>query len=289
MRERFPDIKADVTPLDAAGRHFNIRIQDPEPGQVKAMLADPRFDQRDQRHECLTLLEVAFDITRTDGQNTLPELARVAADMHRFWQVAPAGAWHVYRGQGEGSAMLNADAPVTDGPECGPDRLTLRDLRRHLADGWQLADIRKAKHPPIRAHAYVKTTDQVNRLTRQPERLKASAWRARFEVTLQGAGLPWSTVGELCADGFGSLARLFRFAKLRSDLHPAVAHALSHELGFWSARQLGAPGQFRRRSSKVIGKYRQGFNEHRPSVAQDRALTEAARLGLAKLSKTWAR
>jgi hypothetical protein len=240
---------------------FRFRIQNPRQAKVDQVVA--RLRQRfDFGPVQVVGIEVAFDTYR-QGAN-VQELAEIAADRYRFLTTAPGNDWYFYRCRGEGRRYIN------DSDEIG----NRRDLVKHFAEGWQLTD-RDSQAAEVRFHAYVKTWDNGRQLLPQ-------AYRARLEVTLQGAALPCSTLDQLARFNFASLAKHFKFRRLAADLLPVVRHPLMT----WTKQQLGRRGRYRRPNRNKIGTY-SGVSAFKGSTVADDELNAITYECLRKLTRDW--
>jgi hypothetical protein len=254
-----------IEPLDEgdgrAASMFRLRIQDPKRmSRVTQALAElhERFQLKAVE---IVAIEVAFDTYRKGG--TLGQLAEIAADRFRFLTSAPGDDWYFYRDKGDGRRYVN----------------TLdhrRELIRCFEEQWQLTD-RQAKSADVRYHAYVKTRDADRQLLPQHH-------RARIEITLQGASLPFRTAEALEAFNFTALAKHFKFRRFADNLHPAARLALMS----WSKEQHGRRGKYRRPNRSQVGRYA-GTSVFKCSTVADEELNAVVYECLRKLTRDWRR
>lgn len=241
--------------VNTPSRHFRATIQDPQRrADLYARMGAVGVT------ECrLAMLEVALDVFVPGADRH--QLGYVAADLYRYATAAPADHWHLYRRRGERPCRVDGNAVPN-----------LSGLARKLADDWQLADTSN-KSSQARHHVYVKTRDAGAGLP--PEQ-----WRARFEVTLSGAGLPTNDLHDL---DLQTLASVFKFRRLGDDLHPAARYVLAH----WSVRQHGRKGTYARPHSSRIGWHSGDPTSFRRSTQADAQLNDAARVELRRLNRVW--
>jgi hypothetical protein len=264
-----------------AATSFRFRIQDPKSGRHVAQMVE-RLGRELAPNTVLisckvTAIELAFDTYAPDASRR--QLAEIVADRYRFSTHVPADAWHLYRGKGE-----------HPGDRYGFDRYSRlideawdkRELLRHLECGWLLTDTRDKEGAAVRFRGYVKTHDFDGE---ELSALQQSAWRARFEVTLQGTALPIETLANLEQLDFTKLAEYFKFRRLADHLHPAAKYTLAN----WSTAQLGRKAETDkyRRYSKVIGRKGRKDLEFRPSTVADEHLNAIAYECLRKLTREW--
>lgn len=80
---------------------------------------------------------------------------------------------------------------------------------------------------PVSQRIYAKTTDR-------GQELPPELHRARYEITLTGSGLPFSTLGEAAAFNFIELAPWFKWRKLKGGLDPLQLATIK------AAKQIGS-------------------------------------------------
>lgn len=255
---------------------FRCRIQDPRNGRHVVETVE-RLGQNLPRNIVLisskiTAIEVAFD-TYAPGANSR-QLAEIVADRYRFSTHVPADTWHLYRGKGEHPSSRYGFDRYSRLIDEEWDR---RELLRHLADEWQLADT-PDKGATVRYHGYIKMHDQGNKP------LPPSKWRARFEITLRGRALTVQLLDDLEQFDFTKLAEYFKFRRLADHLHPAAKYTLAH----WSTVQLGRRGRYRRRDKDKVGRYGGHPSVFRASTVADERLNATAYECLRKLTREWA-
>ncbi|PKV46765.1 hypothetical protein CLU92_4195 [Janthinobacterium sp. 61] len=253
-----------VTPLDGgnggAATIFRFSIQDPERASKIEKVVAALCGRFDLVSIVVTGVEVAFDTYSQCG--SIRQLAELAADRFRFITAKPSSCWHFYRQRGENPQFIN----VLPGRS---------DLVEHFEGFWQLADRKDKDTADVRYHAYVKTLDNGTELL--PDR-----HRARFEITLRGAALPFQTVEELKKFNFAELAHYFKFRRIADNVPPAVKYALTS----WSGRQLGLRGPYRRPDLTRVGKYN-GTSIFRGSTVADDKLNADVYECLRQLTRTW--
>ena len=206
-----------------------------------------------------TAVELAFDTYYQGG--SVRHLAELASDRFRFVTAAPGDDWYFYRRPKEARRYVNT-------------LLQRRDLIELFESSWQLTD-RNSKEADVRYHAYVKTWDANKALL--PNR-----YRARLEVTLCGAALPFRTMDELAAFNFTKLAQHFKFRRIADDVHPAARYALT----MWSGRQHGRGGSYRRPDPNRCGRY-SGSSKFRGSTIADEELNATVYECLRRLTRSW--
>lgn len=249
---------------------FRLQIQDPARlHELKALFVRIACKLDLHAPPTLTAMEIALD-TYCKGA-TIRQLAEIAADRYRFWTHVPrdevAGdGWHFYRRKGEGRHYINEGDYAKS--------MNRAAIIRHFEEGWQLTDCND-KGADVRAHAYVKIRDR-NRS------LLPSEYRARFELTLQGAALPCRTLEDLERFSFVKLADRFKFRRFSDDLHPAARWALAR----LSGRQLGRAGRYRRKHKTLVGRY-SGTSVFRSSTVADNELNGSVYEFLRQLSRHW--
>lgn len=259
---RTPYVEAMDETSGRSASIFRFRIQNPSQTKIEQVI-DRLRGRFDFGPVLVVGIEVAFD-TYQQGA-TVHELAEIAADRYRFLTTGPGNDWYFYRRGGEGRRYINA----------GDEIANRRDLVKHFAEGWQLTDRDSQTAADIRFHAYVKTWDDGLQLDPQ-------AYRARIEVTLQGAGLPFKTLDDLASFDFARLAKHFKFRRLANDLLPMVRYPLLT----WTKQQLGRRGRYRRPNWNKIGTY-SGISTFRRSTVADDALNAAAYECLRNLTRNW--
>jgi len=152
---------------------------------------------------------------------------------------------------------------------------------RMLAEDWQLADTQD-KNASRRFHGYVKTYDHDSDSGKVTS-LPLDHWRARLEVTLQGAEIPTDEAGTLESFNAAKLIDHFRFRKFAGNLHPAARHALE----IVSLRQHGREGTYPRKHPMNVGVYSGQPTKYRTSTQADGAMNEAVRMALRRLDRGW--
>lgn len=252
--------KQSVTGLgaesDRATTIFRFRIQDPTRyADIKAVFAglEERFPFRLPPR--VTAIEVAFDTYGTGA--SARQLAEIVTDRYRFSTAAPSRNWHFYRMPNEGRHYVGD--------------LKLSEVVNLFKDGWQLTD--NGKDADIRLHLYVKTWNEGATLN------DPTKHRARFEATLQGAALPFTTLAGLESFDFASLSHLFKFRTFKdASPHPAVAYARQ-----WSAGQHGL-GWTRPRyhDGRIVG-----TSEFKRWTVADTLLNDAIKRKLRGLTASW--
>lgn len=91
--------------------------------------------------------------------------------------------------------------------------ITATSLIRHIHEGWQLGIGNRSDD--YYQHIYFKTKDKGGELALDPK-----DYRARIEITLQGAALPLQPLDAWEGFRFESLTDWFRFRKMKDDLTP---------------------------------------------------------------------
>lgn len=146
---------------------------------------------------------------------------------------------------------------------------TIEAITRHLSEGWQIGIGNKADDRY--QHIYFKTTD-----THQGER-QVVEHRARIEVRLSGAALPCQTHDDWRQCKFETLARYFRFTKLKDDLEPSIRT---------TAEALDQIGE--RKTRKRVHEGREsGTRLHSKAIQADAELNCKAYNALRQLSARW--
>lgn len=135
---------------------------------------------------------------------------------------------------------------------------------RHLSEGWQIAIGNKTDERY--QHLYVKDSDTIN-----GER-QAVQKRARLEIRLSGAALPYQTREEWQQCKFERLADYFRQRQLKTDLEPLIQTMAE------AADQIGE----RRTRNRREG----GIRQYSKATKAD-PINEAIRQALRDLSKRW--
>lgn len=245
---------------DRATTTFRFRIQDPTRyTDIRAMFArlESRFPF--QLPPRVIAVEVAFD---TYGKGaSVRQLAEIVTDRYRFSTAIPGKRWHFYLEKKEKKT----------GKPCDVAELTRREAVAHFEAGWQFAD-NNDKSADIRFHLYVK-------MWNDGADLQATQYRARFEVTLQGLALPFTTMEGLESFDFARLSHLFKFRMFKdNNPHPAVAYARK-----WSAGQHGI-GWTRPRyhDGRIVG-----TSEFKRWTVADTVLNDAIKRKLRGLTASW--
>lgn len=260
-----PYVKLQGDHDNGASDTFRFKIQDPKSCAEIYSIIDglgKRFNFVNPIK--VTGIEVAFD-TYLRGA-TVQQLAQIAFDRYRFSTHTPTNDWYFYRIKGEGREFLNALGHQ-------------REVHSLFEKGWQLTDT-NSQDVPLRAHGYVKTTDRGGK-----DRLRVGQHAARYEFTLRDAALPCKSMQDLEGFDFSSLARLFKFRKLRDNLHPATRYSLTIWGGAGS--QVGRRGDYRRKHPSNAGQYSGEKTKYRGSTVADAPLNKVARDQLRALTTAW--
>lgn len=147
---------------------------------------------------------------------------------------------------------------------------TIEAITRHLSEGWQIGIGNKTDDRY--QHIYFKTNDTLQGRRQEVER------RARMEVRLSGAALPCQTNDAWRQFKFETLARYFRFTKLKDNLEPLIQT---------TAEALDQIGE--RRARKRVHEGREsGTRLYSRATQADAVLNSKARDALRKLSARWA-
>ena len=145
-----------------------------------------------------------------------------------------------------------------------------KTIREMIADGFQIGI--GNRDDDVYHHLYFKTTDD------NGTPLHESLYRARVEVTLQGAALPFKTLEELHHADFRKLfSQYFRFRKVKDDFAGASKFTLPV---IEKLDQVGRRKNIKRRFGGGVRKHH-GFTE------ADRQLSDKARNGLHALTSRW--
>lgn len=187
-----------VEPLNAgpgrAASRFALRVHDlsswaelePIIGRVRSfasLVDEPR----------VTKLEVALDAYVQHG--AAQDLARIAAASYKFLnRLADPDNHRIWVGKG-----LKLVPPTTP-----------LFIEQQLAAGCTLY-IGDHENAPFSQRIYVKCTDRGKSLPQEQ-------WRARLEVTMQGAGLPFTALDQARGFDFAYLAPWFKFSQLKRGL-----------------------------------------------------------------------
>jgi hypothetical protein len=199
-----------VTPLNPGpgdyATHFIARFQDPGPfAQVHQHLRAAGVAL--EQGAFIRAIEIAFDLYAHD--NDRDTLAQLADRLYKFVaKVADPENHRTFNGQ---------------------DSCT-RYIGNHGSDTIP-AD-------PVAQRIYVKTIDQ-------GQELPPELHRARYEITLTGSGLPFSTLQQAAAFKFETLASWFKWRMLKGGLEPlqlAVVNA-SGQIGARRVVKLRAGGR----------------------------------------------
>jgi hypothetical protein len=237
VMNRSPYVKPMGVGPGGSASDFEVKLQDPAFVRSLGAVLQKLWPGS---KAALTGMEIAFD-TYIEGADR-DQLARHLFEQFKWMEYATDGDWYLYRRPREGREYLNARSAAgrlrrSQLRRPGED-MTESELVQLLAEQWQLTD-RKIKSVPARFHLHVKTTDVD--ATPLPRKL----WRARMEVTLKSAQLPWSDVDQLLAADFARLQVWFRLRQQAVGLAPAHAAALRSRLLPASA-QPGRRGRYKR-------------------------------------------
>ena len=156
----------------------------------------------------ISKVELALDAYATGG--TREDLVRIAAESYKFLNRLADPKNHRFW-VGEGLKLEGTS--------------THQDTLRRFGVGCTLY-IGDHSSAPFAQRIYVKQFDR-------GESLKSIEWRARLELTMQDAGLPFITVEEAKVFEFSSMASWFKFSELRPENPP---------MRRWTATQIGQIG-----------------------------------------------
>ncbi|ADG14254.1 hypothetical protein BC1002_0146 [Paraburkholderia atlantica] len=236
---------------------FRFRLQDPNSWSfVASMLKqlERRFPFASEPK--ITAIEIAFDAySRTESKM---ELADQAARFFKFCTLIVSKNCRIYRDFG-GS----------------PDSIPFQraSLVRHLWDGWQIGI--GNKHDDRLQHIYVKTTDG------NGAPLPSAKHRARIEITLRGAALPYQGISEWAGADFEKDLRMSaKFRMLKPKLNRFTRAAIEK-----TTFQVGE----RKRRWRVTKDRTavSGERLHSATTIADRHLNEKARDAFRELSRRW--
>lgn len=138
-------------------------------------------------------------------------------------------------------------------------------IKRHLSEGWQIAIGNKTDS--VYQHLYVKDTDTQDGQRRKVEK------RARFEIRLSGAALPYQTPEEWQQCKFEKMADCFKQRQLKDNLDPLIQTLAE------AADQIGERKTRNRREG--------GIRKYSKATKAD-PINGAIRQALRDLSKRWA-
>lgn len=198
-------------------------------------------------------IEVAFDAYGKGA--TSVEMVELAAHLYKFLTEPVSENQRLYR-------------TCLDKVE---DILCFNPLMCSLADGYQIGI--GDKWDDLYMHIYFKTTDSVRdgvALT-----LPFDQQRARFEITLRGAALPFQRLSEWENFDFRSLTRHFNFRMFKPVLNKYAASALEIR-----AKQTG-------RLTKEQRKNYRTRREFSFATLADKKLNDIAKGSLRRLSDRW--
>ena len=122
----------------------------------------------------------------------------------------------------------------------------LRNLRKHVADGFNINVGSRDDGDSETQHGYVKDTDGTGK-----DVLPPNEHRARFEFTLRGAALPYSSLSAWERHKFTEQANFFKFRQLKPTTNPFTAAAFSNSAQIGERLPLKTGGRGRRVFSKA--------------------------------------
>lgn len=99
----------------------------------------------------------------------------------------------------------------------------LRNLRKQVAEGYNINVGSRGDSDTVTQHGYVKDTDGAGKVV-----LPANEHRARFEFTLYGAALPHTSLSAWRRHKFTEMADFFKFRQLKSKTSPSTAAAFAN-------------------------------------------------------------
>lgn len=194
---------------EGAGRAatiFKVRIPSPQSwDDLELTLVKLIHDHELKRAPEVTGIEVALDAYSKAANRD--ELVDMACHFYRGAQKLVSPNRRLYR------TKKDPVYGITD----------LRDLRKHVADGYNINVGSLKDGDTVTQHGYVKETDKGGKVV-----LPASEHRARFEFTLYGASVPHTSLSAWRRHKFTEMASFFKFRQLKSTTNPSTAAAFAN-------------------------------------------------------------
>ncbi len=197
-------------PLDEGAGHaatiFNVKIHSPQSWDDLELTLIPLIhDHPLKRAPVVTGIEVALDAYSKAANRD--ELVDMVCHFYRGAQKLVSNNRRLYR------TKKDPVFGITD----------LRHLRKYVAEGYNINVGSRGADDTVTQHGYVKDTDGAGKVA-----LPAKEHRARFEFTLRGKALPYTSLSAWRRHKFSEMASFYKFRQLKSTTSPASATAFAN-------------------------------------------------------------
>lgn len=199
-----------VEPLDEGAGHaatiFNVKIHNPKSWDDLELTLIQLIHDHDLKRAPLVIgIEVALDAYSNAADRD--ELVDMVCHFYRGAQKLVSANRRLYR------TKKDPVYGITD----------LRNLRKQVAEGYNINVGSKKDGDAVTQHGYVKDTDGTGKVA-----LAVKDHRARFEFTLRGKALPYTSLSAWRRHKFTQMASFFKFRQLKSTTSPATATAFAN-------------------------------------------------------------
>lgn len=220
-------------PLDESAGHaatiFKVRIHSPQSwDDLELTLTKLIHDHELKRAPVVTGIEVALDAYSKAANRD--ELVEMVCHFYRGAQKLVSPNRRLYR------TKKDPVYGITD----------LRNLRKQVAEGFNINVGSRDDGDDVIQHGYVKDTDGAGKVV-----LPANEHRARFEFTLYGAAVPHKSLSAWRRHKFTEMASFFKFRQLKLTTSPATASALANSAQIGERLLPNTGGRGRRVFSKA--------------------------------------
>jgi hypothetical protein len=197
-------------PFDEGAGHaatiFNVKIHSPQSWDNLELTLIPLIhDHPLKRAPVVTGIEVALDAYSKASNRD--ELVDMVCHFYRGAQKLVSANRRLYR------TKKDPVYGITD----------LRNLRKQIAEGYNINVGSRGDSDAVIQHGYVKDTDGAGNVL-----LPANEHRARFEFTLLGTALPHTSLSAWRRHKFTEMADFFKFRQLKSKTSPSTAVAFAN-------------------------------------------------------------
>ena len=197
-------------PLDEGAGHaatiYNVKIHNPNSWDDLELTLIPLIHDHDLKRAPLVIgIEVALDAY--SKATNRDELVDMVCRFYRGAQKLVSNNRRLYR------TKKDPVFGITD----------LRNLRKHIAEGYNINVGSRGDGDTVTQHVYVKDSDGAGKVA-----LPANEHRARFEFTLRGKALPFTSLSAWRRHKFTEMASFFKFRQLKSKTSPATASAFAN-------------------------------------------------------------
>ena len=216
-----------VEPLDEGAGHaatiFNVKIHNPKSWDDLELTLIQLIHDHDLKRAPLVIgIEVALDAYSKAADRD--ELIDMVCHFYRGAQKLVSANRRLYR------TKKDPVFGITD----------LRNLRKHVAEGYNINVGSRSDGDTVTQHGYVKDTDGDGKVA-----LSANEHRARFEFTLRGNALPYTSLSAWGRHNFTEQANFFKFRQQKSMTSPSTAAAYANlaQIGERLAPKTGGRGR----------------------------------------------